>query len=168
MTYPKIRGDVCPRTAENWRSLNTGDKGVNRDKIPYHYKGTKLHRVIPDLMLQGGDITVRVLCRWRCAGQGVRRARACAFASVGTAQVGKACGATTSRTKTSFFVYVLCPSRVGSASGALTLPLGYASASTQGQAAFPWATVDQTRIRLYFSFAASRCERQAAHVACMP
>lgn len=108
------------------------------------------------------------LCRWRCPGQGVRRARACAFASVGTAQVGKACGATTSRTKTSFFVYVLCPSRVGSASGALTLPLGYASASTQDQAAFPWATVDQTRIRLYFSFAASRCERQAAHVACMP
>ena len=32
---------------------------MNRDKIPYHYKGTKLHRVIPDLMLQGGDITVR-------------------------------------------------------------------------------------------------------------
>ena len=63
----QIRGDVCPRTAENWRALNTGDKGENRDKVPYHYKGTKLHRVIPDLMLQGGDITVRA------CGHGVLR-----------------------------------------------------------------------------------------------
>ena len=69
---PQIRGDVCPRTAENWRALNTGDKGENRDKVPYHYKGTKLHRVIPDLMLQGGDITVRdwsVGCRARGSGE---------------------------------------------------------------------------------------------------
>ena len=113
--HPQIRGDVCPRTAENWRSLNTGDKGQNRDRIPYHYKGTKLHRVIPDLMLQGGDITVRVdvwcacvcsLFLWRaqavciCFIWIVSRV-ACGGCSVVMEPVVKVCGVAPSKTRTS-------------------------------------------------------------------
>lgn len=49
--------DTVPITARNFRELCKGTSGTTPEKKPLHFKDSIFHRIIPEFMIQGGDIT---------------------------------------------------------------------------------------------------------------
>jgi len=56
----ELFADAVPRTADNFRALCTGEAGACKFHVgspPLHFKGSRMHRIVPGQLVQGGDIT---------------------------------------------------------------------------------------------------------------
>lgn len=49
--------DIVPKTAENFRCLCTGERGVGTMGKPLHYKGVPIHSITPGFGIHCGDVT---------------------------------------------------------------------------------------------------------------
>lgn len=52
----ELFADIVPHTAENFRCLCTGERGVSASGKMLHYKGSTFHRVFPGWVLEGGGL----------------------------------------------------------------------------------------------------------------
>lgn len=53
----ELFADTTPKTAENFRALCTGEKGIGKLGKPLHYKGSVIHHLSRNYLFHGGDIT---------------------------------------------------------------------------------------------------------------
>jgi peptidylprolyl isomerase len=52
-----LHSTACPKAAENFRALCTGEKGVSKAcGKPLHYLKTPFHRIVKGFVMQGGDV----------------------------------------------------------------------------------------------------------------
>lgn len=69
----ELFANSTPRTAENFRCLCTGEKGVGpASRRPLHYKGSSIHRVIKGFMVSGiahkrAQLVATLCCFFDCA-----------------------------------------------------------------------------------------------------